>query len=664
MRNEEEDGTGVEINIVHSNTTHVYTRTQRSSLKHRHPRRQRVKHAFATLRKQNVRKQNVSSHAVLPESTTTGNAQMGLRFNGKRKQKREPEQSDNFGAEGSNAGAHYAKRQKRIEQANMAPIGQQKLKTSVKTPASDVHHESHYLSSTAWENLQLSSRLINQLRFLGYNKPTHVQAEAVHTLLNLEQDCLICATPGSGKTLAYMCAIVHSLSTKETRVRRADGPKAIVLAPTRELAIQIHCSVVEKLLRAFHWIVGGTICGGMKRKAEKERLRRGLNVLVATPGRFQDHLNHTYALSLSTLEWLVLDEADRLLDLGFEKIIREICMKIRSASTSENLTTCLVSATLAQGVERIASVGLSRSAARINVTQQKLSENGNEGAQRLLAPPPSSVKQRVLTVPTKRRHACLLGLLRKYMRASEKVMLFVSCCESVEFHSVLLSQLASYFLENATVMGLHGNVKHSERMKIFDKFKFNPGGKAVLVCTDVAARGIDVPDIAAMIQYDPSGSIEDYVHRIGRAGRMGREAEAVLFQTPEEAYVEALLHAVGEQGRKMMQIEYVNQEQLSNEVLGALPVHESKPPAGTPIEHDPRAITASKLIEQCVQRSQTLYSKAKSALVAHMRAYAAHPRALKKYLPLKALHKGHVAASLGLLESPKHVVQQRPRIFP
>jgi ATP-dependent RNA helicase DDX31/DBP7 len=534
-----------------------------------------------------------------------------------------------------------------------------------------------------WESLYLSSRLVNQLTYLGYAHPTRVQYAVLPKLLHERKDCIVCSSSGSGKTLAYTLAIIQSLANKQTRVQRSDGTKALILAPTRELVSQIASSVVEKLLRAFHWIVGGTICGGMKRKAEKHRIRRGVNVLVATPGRLHDHLKHTLSLSFANTEWLVLDETDRLLDLGFEKSVMDICQRVRTQSlhdgakgknisvddgSATHLTSCLVSATLSQNVERIASAaGLITTAERVRITdcsEEEPSASGsvndsdeysNTGA--MLAPPPVTIRQRAFIVPAKYKLAVLRGLLARYLkREGAKMIVFVSCCETAEFYRALLHEL-----QQRHVLCLHGSVPQSERQHVHATFKESTDPIA-LICTDVAARGLDFPQLSATVQYDPSGDLQDYVHRIGRAARFGRVCEAILFQTPVESYVDALKSFVG--GESCRKIEHVHGAALADETLAHISdVVASKPPPGTPTEQDPRSIEALQQVQRAVNANEKLKSKAQAAMVAHMRAYAAHPRGMKEYLPLKQLPKGHIAASMGLSESPKQVSQTKPAFF-
>jgi superfamily II DNA/RNA helicase len=185
-------------------------------------------------------------------------------------------------------------------------------------------------SKNAFATLNLSDHLKDCLeKRFNLAAMTSIQEKAIPAILD-QKDCFVRSQTGSGKTLAYAIPIVQRLLSREPKLKRSDGIRAVVLVPTRELALQT-CQVFEKLCNACIWIVTGALIGGMKKKAEKDRIRRGLNILIATPGRLCDHLDTTIALDLSKVEFLVFDEADRMLDMDFEKKINFIIFKIHSA---------------------------------------------------------------------------------------------------------------------------------------------------------------------------------------------------------------------------------------------------------------------------------------------------------------------------------------------
>jgi ATP-dependent RNA helicase DDX31/DBP7 len=185
-------------------------------------------------------------------------------------------------------------------------------------------------SSGLFSNSNLSPHLVDCLiKRFKLEKMTLIQEKTIPAILS-GKDCFVKSQTGSGKTLAYAIPIIQHLQSLNPKLKRTDGIKALVLVPTRELAIQT-CQVFEQLCNACVWIVPGALIGGMKKKSEKDRIRRGLNILIATPGRLCDHLDTTIALDLSKLDYLIFDEADRMLDMDFEKKINFIIFKIHSA---------------------------------------------------------------------------------------------------------------------------------------------------------------------------------------------------------------------------------------------------------------------------------------------------------------------------------------------
>jgi ATP-dependent RNA helicase DDX31/DBP7 len=176
-------------------------------------------------------------------------------------------------------------------------------------------------SQVSFGSLALDERLVKALENsaqeggLGMKVTTNVQSAVIPTMMQYRRNMIIKSQTGSGKTLAYLLPIIHDLMQRTPLIQRQDGTRALVLAPTRELCTQIH-SVLTKVVRCCVWIVGGCLSGGEKKKSEKARLRKGISILVATPGRLLDHLKTTESFSLTNLEWVILDEADRLLDMG------------------------------------------------------------------------------------------------------------------------------------------------------------------------------------------------------------------------------------------------------------------------------------------------------------------------------------------------------------
>ncbi len=273
---------------------------------------------------------------------------------------------------------------------------------------------------------------------LGIETLTRIQSESIPMLLS-GRDTLIQSQTGSGKTLCYLVPLLDKLQAHSTRVSRGEGTRALVLLPTRELCTQV-LEVLQKVVTPFHWLVTGSLMGGEKKKAEKARLRKGVPIIIATPGRLVDHLKNTECFNYQHLEWLVLDEADRLLDLGFEKDLTFVVTKLRAAT--RGFQTVLASATLTEGVERLAQISLvdpHRAGYGDGDAGGDAGATGDAAAQLV----PSTLTQSYITVDSRNRLSTLSALLRcKIHREKRKVLVFCSTCDSVDFHYELFCNCA------------------------------------------------------------------------------------------------------------------------------------------------------------------------------------------------------------------------------
>ncbi|KAF5831921.1 P-loop containing nucleoside triphosphate hydrolase protein [Dunaliella salina] len=372
------------------------------------------------------------------------------------------------------------------------------------------------------------------------------------------RDAMVRAPTGSGKTLAYLVPIIQDLATQSPRLSRAEGTHALVIAPTRELCLQIH-DVAMLLLKKYHWLVPGLVIGGENRVHEKARLRKGVTLLVATPGRLMDHLESTSSFKIGELRWLILDEADRLLDLGFEAklkaIIEILDKKAEEAGTTEHKrTTALLSATLHDRLTGLAAAtlhkpatigfnlaqsesGLQLSTAPIGDGDESAEAGAGSGSSAHQDPGsgtfhiPSQLRQCCVFVECRQRLLALAGLIRqKLLRTGfkkggedgsqnqgRKAVVFLSSCDGVELHyellvkvweaatgAPLLSFPGSSSSSEPPVYKLHGDMPQSQRTANF--LGFTQAHRAVLLCTDVAARGLDFPDVTHILQYDVPGA--------------------------------------------------------------------------------------------------------------------------------------------------------------
>ncbi|NXU89475.1 DDX31 helicase, partial [Xiphorhynchus elegans] len=270
-----------------------------------------------------------------------------------------------------------------------------------------------------------------------------VQKQTIPVLLQ-GRDALVRSQTGSGKTLAYGIPLVQSLQGMESKIQRSDGPYALVLVPTRELALQSF-DTIQKLLKPFTWIVPGVLMGGEKRKSEKARLRKGINILISTPGRLVDHIKSTECIHFRRTQWLIIDEADRILDLGFEKDVAVILNALNAERESRQ--NVLLSATLTEGVTRLADISLNDPVS-ISIADEiqkvlkpalqmdrEASSASNCMEQESFAVP-EKLKQYVVMVPSKLRLVTLAAFILEKCKFEKhhKMIIFFSSCEQVEFY--------------------------------------------------------------------------------------------------------------------------------------------------------------------------------------------------------------------------------------
>lgn len=527
---------------------------------------------------------------------------------------------------------------------------------------SSKEHGEKVFSGDKFSDLDLSAFMISNLENnLKLTSMTSVQKAAIPPLLE-GRDVFVKSKTGTGKTLTYAVSVIHSLQRIKPKISRNDGPYAVILVPTRELAIQSF-DVLQKLVKPFQWVVPGIVTGGEKRKSEKARLRKGINVLVATPGRLLDHIEKTKSLELKRLRWIVLDEADRLLDLGFEKDVSSILTAVKKALfAGVRCQTVLLSATLNEGIQRLAGVSL-HEPLFIDVTADKRdgelveTQRDPQSSNDVSYSTPEQLKQFFIVVPSKLRLVTLAAFLLWKNKPEEsavaKVIVFLSSRDSVDFHCDLFKEcLHSFSKLQLTFFKLHGNMSQSERTDVFKNFSEAKSG--VLFCTDVAARGLDLPHVNWIMQYNTPGNPADYVHRVGRTARIGLKGSALLFLTPAEvAYLETLKqHGISPE------------ELLVNDVLKTLAV--------SPNESTGRKFKVQNVLDQRAQESATNLQNsfedyvlsdqrhlkaAKTACQSFVRAYATYPSDLKHIFHIKNLHLGHVAKSFALRETPKEMSQ-------
>jgi ATP-dependent RNA helicase RhlE len=352
-----------------------------------------------------------------------------------------------------------------------------------------------------FEDFKFNRQILNAIDDAGYSDPTPVQQKAIPPILN-GQDVMGIAQTGTGKTAAYVLPIIMRL-----KYPQGESPRALIVAPTRELAMQIEENV--KTFAKYTDLRVVTLYGGLGPKTQIEQVSRGVDIIVATPGRFMD-IYLAGHLPVKQLQVLVLDEADKMMDMGFMPQINRILEIV--PRKRQNL---LFSATMSDKVHQLSSNFLEYPTV-IEVTPQ--------------ATPAQTVEQRLYYVPNAKTKINLLKYLLDNTEDIKKLMLF---CKTRMVAEDVYKFLARKYSEQE-VRVLHANKGQNTRINSMNAFK-NDEVK-ILVSTDVAARGIDVNDVSHVINFDVPFVTEDYVHRIGRTGRALQLGEAITFCTPAEEY--------------------------------------------------------------------------------------------------------------------------------
>ena len=350
--------------------------------------------------------------------------------------------------------------------------------------------------TTGFHSLGLHPLLLRAIRELGFEQPTEIQESAIPPAI-AGKDVLASAMTGSGKTAAFVLPMLQRLSGRGRGVTRA-----LVLVPTRELAAQVADHL--RALARYSGVSGAAIYGGVGMLPQRDAFRRGVEVLIATPGRLLDHLKHDYA-KLDAVEVLVVDEADRMLDMGFLPDVRRIIGHLPMAGRQ----TMLFSATMPPAIATLAGE-LMRSPVRIGTTRK--------------ATPAPGITQAFYPVSASLKPELLMALLER--RDVENAIVF---CRTKHRANRLAEKLARTGL---SVARIHGNRSQAQRTSALEGFK--SGRFRVLVATDIVARGIDVEALGHVINFDVPAAPDDYIHRVGRTARAEAIGEAYTLVSPEE----------------------------------------------------------------------------------------------------------------------------------
>ena len=358
-----------------------------------------------------------------------------------------------------------------------------------------------------FSKFKLDPNILKGIREMGFARPTPIQSDAIPPAME-GRDLLACASTGSGKTAAFLLPIIDQLISKSRRTTRA-----LVLTPTRELAVQI---VEQGNAMAVHTpVTAAAIIGGVGMGPQEHAFRSGTDILVATPGRLLDHMKSSYA-KLDRIEFLVLDEADRMLDMGFLPDIRRI-LKVLPVKRQ----TLFFSATMPKPIAVLAGEMLKKPTT-INLERTSM--------------PATGITQALYPVPQELKSALFVELLRR--GDMKEALVFTRTKHRA-------NRLAEYLGKNGVKSErIHGNRSQSQRTEALAGFK--SGKYRVLVATDIAARGIDVEALGHVVNFDVPPAAEDYIHRVGRTGRAEMTGEAFTFFSPqEEPNIKSIERAIG-----------------------------------------------------------------------------------------------------------------------
>ncbi|XP_023030455.1 probable ATP-dependent RNA helicase DDX55 homolog [Leptinotarsa decemlineata] len=459
--------------------------------------------------------------------------------------------------------------------------------------------------SKSWKELNICfhEEVENGIKSLNFPKATPIQTFTIPQLLN-KKDVAAEAVTGSGKTLAFLIPIVEILKRREVEeIWKKHQVGALVISPTRELALQTKF-VLDALLKHVKNLTQILLVGGNSVEDDVNNFKtNGGNIIICTPGRFEDLLTHKYdinlASSLKSLEILILDEADRLLDLGFQKTINIILSYL-----PRQRRTGLFSATQTKEVEDLIRAGL-RNPVLVSVSAKATQST------------PDLLNNYYIVTKNDGKLCTIISFLKK--NKVQKAMLFLPTCAAVDYWSNVFPRIMPSNLD-LPVLAIHGKMK-AKRKSIMETYR--TADKALLLCTDIMARGIDIPEVDWVLQWDPPVSASSFVHRVGRTARQGQQGSAlVLLLENEEAYVPFI------ETNQRVKLEPIEDLATTEEIE-----------------------ELRDKIRNLQRKDRAIMEKGTQAFVSHIRAYSKHECSL--LLKVKELPLGAVAATYGLLQLPK-----------
>lgn len=444
-----------------------------------------------------------------------------------------------------------------------------------------------YFTDILFSDLEISEPLLKGLNELSFERTTEIQAKCIPHMLQ-GKDVLGKAHTGSGKTLAFLVPLSELLFQVKFMPRNGTG--GLIISPTRELSEQIY-AVANDVCKYLPQTLG-LVMGGTNRKSEAERLTRGVNILIATPGRLLDHMQNTKGFLYKNLLVFVIDEADRILEIGFEEEMNQIIKLL-----PKKRQTCLFSATHTSKVEDMVRLSLTNP-----VFVQACSKDVATVA---------TLEQGYVLCEAENRFMLLFSFLKRHL--DKKIMVFFSSGNSVKFHDALLNYI------DIPSKSIYGKKQQNKRSGAY--FSFCNAKSGILLCTDVAARGWDIPKVDWIVQYDPPADPRDYIHRVGRTAR-GAEGtgKAIMFLMPEEL---GFLHYLKELKVPLSKYEFELNKIANVQVQ----------------------------LEKLVEKNFYLNRASREAYKSYLQAYLSH--SLKDIFNVHALDLARVAKSFGFSDPPK-----------
>lgn len=452
-----------------------------------------------------------------------------------------------------------------------------------------------------WTDLspKLSPSILACLAGAGFAVPTAVQLATIPQLMSYK-DVVVQAVTGSGKTLAFLVPVLEILlKTYKASAFKPTQLVALVLSPTRELAAQIHKVLVVLLEIMECNLTSCLMIGGANVRESMAKLG---NIVIGTPGRIDDLLNN-YNINCKSLEVLIMDEADRLLDMGFEQQLRSIIRKL-----PKQRRTGLFSATMTEALGQIVKTGL-RNPVRVNVKVETASGLVTESKV------PDTLDIGSMLIPYDLKMQVLISMICD--KPDLKYICFFATGASVDFFYFVLKR--AQFLSHLSLHSLHGKMDPKRRQAVYEKYTQSQGG--VLLCTDVAARGLDIPDIQVVVQFDPPQDPKSFAHRCGRTARNGKKGRAVIMLQPHEDTFMNFLEIRG----------------IPTKLLDTPDVENMLP-------------SVNLFAQGLVKTEREAYDKSIKAFVSWVRSYSEHQASF--IFDLKKCPIGQVARSYGLVHLP------------